>query len=87
MIKWILKLLFRNLEKFLFGKVQPKIVKAESESDEDGETEPEDSTEDEDDSEEEEVHPGRKRPITASDDHQSKKRKPVWHDEDDDNYL
>ena len=92
---WVLDgshfLSFRNLEKFLFGKVQPKttVKVADTSSDEESESS-EESDDDQEDSGDEaaEVDVRGKRHLSSEKENKaSKKRKPAWHDEDDDGFM
>ena len=83
---------YRNLEKFLFGKTQPKVSKVKSEDEEsDSESEVELSSEASSSEEDEDGTTkdltGKRHLVSSKTNKASKKRKPAWHDDDDDNFM
>ena len=84
---------YRNLEKFLFGKTQPKVskVKSEDEESDSDESEVELSSEasssEEDEDETTKDLTGKRHLVSSKTNKASKKRKPAWHDDDDDNFM
>jgi hypothetical protein len=75
----------------LFGKTQPKASKVKSE-DEESESESEielssEASSSEEDDETTKDLTGKRHLVSSKTNKASKKRKPAWHDEDDDNFL